>query len=70
MPLDTNIFRHGKETSPVLTAFYKNTLSMFGKMIYFIVLYFTIEIFSIKDTFWIVILVLFSLILTNIIYLN
>ncbi len=71
MPLDTNIFRHGEETSkPVLTAFYKNTLSMFSKMLFYIfvfgILYFT----EIKDTFWLVIFALVLIILTNLIYLN
>jgi hypothetical protein len=51
MPLDTNIFRHGKETSPVLTAFYKNIISMFAKLLYFIILYFAVDFLSLKNSF-------------------
>jgi hypothetical protein len=43
---------------------------MFAKLLYFIILYFAVDFLSLKNSFWIIILFLISLILVNIIYLN
>lgn len=66
IPLDTNIFRHSEEIDkPVLTAFYKNTISMFSKMIFYILVFILLNFFEIQNIFWIVIFFLLALVLIN-----
>jgi hypothetical protein len=51
MPVDTNIFKHGKEINQLSTAFYKNTISMGSKMIFYIFIFGLLSIFNLKETF-------------------
>jgi len=39
MPVDTNIFKHGKELNQLTTAFYKNSISMGSKFIFYVILF-------------------------------
>lgn len=72
MPIETNIFKHGKELNQLTTAYFKNTIGMGSKLIFYIAIFWLIYLlksFVIQNTFWLVILSLILLIFINIIYI-
>ncbi len=70
MPVETNIFKHGKEVNQLLTAFYKNTVSMGFKMLFFILIYILIKFLDLKSIFWLMPAFLALIIVTNLLYLK
>ncbi len=69
MPIDTNIFKHGKEINELHTAFYKNFISMGSKMIFYILIFILLNWLNLKETFWMVPIFLILIIITNLVYL-
>jgi len=70
IPMDTNIFREAKNENPTMMAFYKNTISMFSKLLFYLILYFVLDFLKISTSFWLIIVSLVFVILTNLFYLK
>lgn len=72
MPVDTNIFKHGKELNQLTTAFYKNSISMGSKFIFYVILFglfYFLDEFNLLQSFWLSVTALILVITSNLTYL-
>ena len=67
IPLDSNLFARGKSRDPLSTSMYRNTISMFAKLLFYGTLAILISVFKVSFVF--ALLGLFGLIAVNYVFL-